>query len=64
MQSIVIVTLLSNAMKLVAMGFFVVSAYKGTFSGGGSNTVFIGVAVLTVVIVITHIIDELRRNYG
>jgi hypothetical protein len=63
MQAIAFITLLSNVLKLVAMGFFVYSAYKGTFSGGGSNTVFIGVAVLTVVIVVTHIIDELRRNY-
>lgn len=64
MQAIAFVTFISNVMKLIAMGFFIFSAYKGTFSGGGSNTVFIGVAVLTVVIVITHIIDELRRNYG
>ncbi len=64
MQAILFITFISNALKLVAMGFFILSAYKGTFSGGGSNTVFVGVAVLTVVIVITHIIDELRRNHS
>ena len=47
--------------KLSGLGFFIYSAYKGTFSIGNSTTVFIGVAVLTVVIVITHIIDELKR---
>lgn len=64
MQAIAFVTFISNALKIVAMGFFIYSAYKGAFSNGDSNTVFIGVAVLTVVIVITHIIDELRRNYS
>ena len=57
-----LVKFISNALKIIAMGFFVYSAYKGTFSNGNSNTVFIGVAVLTVVIVITHIIDEIRRR--
>ncbi len=57
-----VIKYLSNAFKIIAMGFFIYSAYKGAFSSGDSNTVFIGVAVLTVVIVITHIIDEVRRN--
>lgn len=57
-----LIKFVSNATKIIAMGFFVYSAYKGTFSSGNSNTVFIGVAVLTVVIVITHIIDEIRRR--
>jgi hypothetical protein len=57
-----IVKFISNAIKIIAMGFFIYSAYQGTFSAtGNSTTVFIGVAVLTVVIVITHIIDEIRR---
>lgn len=49
-------------LKIIGMAFFVYSAYKGAFSGGDSNTVFIGVAVLTVVIVVTHIVDEIRRR--
>ena len=57
---VTIIKFLSNALKLVAMGFFVYSAYKGTFSSGDSNKVFIGVAALAVVIVITHIVDEIR----
>lgn len=64
MRAVAFVTFISNSLKIIAMGFFILSAYKGTFSSGDSNTVFIGVAVLTVVIVITHIIDELRRNYN
>lgn len=58
---VTIVKFLSNALKIIAMGFFAYSAYKGTFSTGDSTTVFIGVAVLTIVIVITHIIDDVRR---
>jgi hypothetical protein len=56
-----IIKFISNALKIIAMGFFAYSAYQGTFSSGNSNTVFLGVAVLTVVIVITHIIDDIRR---
>lgn len=56
------VKFVSNMLKIIGMAFFVYSAYKGTFSGGDSNTVFIGVAVLTVVIVVTHIVDEIRRR--
>jgi hypothetical protein len=59
---VTIVKFLSNALKIIGMGFFVYSAYQGTFSAtGNSTTVFIGVAVLTVIIVVTHIIDEVRR---
>lgn len=58
---ITIIKFISNALKVVAMGFFSYSAYQGAFSTGNSTTVFIGVAVLTVVIVITHIIDDIRR---
>ena len=59
---VTIVKFLSNALKIIGMGFFVFSAYQGTFSAAGnSTTVFIGVAVLTVIIVVTHIIDEVRR---
>jgi len=58
---ITIIKFISNAIKIIGMGFFVYSAYKGTFSTGNSTTVFIGVAVLTVIIVITHIVDDIRR---
>lgn len=56
-----IIKFISNALKIIAMGFFAYSAYQGTFDTGGSTSVFIGVAVLTIVIVITHIIDDLRH---
>lgn len=62
MTVVAIIKYISNLLKIVAMGFFVYSAYMGVFSSGNSNTVFIGVAVLTVVIVITHIVDEFKRN--
>lgn len=56
-----VIKFISNALKIIAMAFFMYSAYKGVFSIGNSTTVFIGVAVLTVVIVITHIVDDVRR---
>ena len=56
-----VINFISNLLKIIAMGFFAYSAYKGTFSTGDSATVFAGVAVLTLVIVITHIIDDIRR---
>lgn len=62
MLVIAIIKFITNAIKIIGMGFFVYSAYKGTFSTGDSTTVFIGVAALTVVLVITHIIDEVRRK--
>jgi hypothetical protein len=55
-----VIKFISNAIKIIGIGFFIYSAYKGTFSNGDSNTVFIGVAALTVVIVITHIIDDVK----
>lgn len=55
------VKFISNALKIIAMGYFAYSTYQGTFKAGGSTAVFIGVAVLTIVIVITHIIDDVRR---
>lgn len=61
MNVVQIIKFISNAMKLIAMGYFVYSAYKGVFNGGNSTSVFIGVAVLTVVIVITHIVDDIKR---
>lgn len=56
-----VIKFISNALKIIAMVFFVYSAYQGTFRSGGSTAVFIGVAVLSVVIVITHVIDDIRR---
>jgi len=56
-----LIKFISNAIKIIGMGFFIYSAYKGTFSTGHSTTVFIGVAALTVIIVITHIIDDIKR---
>ncbi len=61
MNVVQIIKFISNALKIIAMGFFMYQAYKGLFSVGNSTTVFIGMAVLTVVIVITHIVDDIRH---
>lgn len=61
MLVVTIIKFISNALKIIAMGFFAYSAYQGTFNAGGSTSVFTGVAVLTIVIVITHIIDDVRH---
>lgn len=56
-----LIKFISNALKIIAMVFFAYSAYQGAFNARGSTTVFVGVAVLTLVIVLTHIIDDVRQ---
>lgn len=62
MVVIAIVKIISNLLKLVAMGVFTYYAYEGTFKAGGSVSVFIGVTILAGVIVISQVIDELTSN--
>lgn len=62
MDAVAAVKILSNALKLVAMGVFFYYAYDGTFRSGGSVSVFIGVTVLVGVIVISQVIDELTGD--
>lgn len=62
MVVIAIVKLISNLLKLVAMGVFTYYAYEGTFRAGGSVSVFIGVTILAGVIVVSQIVDELTSN--
>jgi hypothetical protein len=62
MLVIAIIKIVSNALKLVAMGVFTYYAYEGTFKSGGSVSVFIGVTILAAVIVISQVIDELTSN--
>lgn len=54
--------IVSNALKLIAMGVFTYYAYLGTFQSGGSISVFIGVTILAGVIVVSQIIDELTSS--
>ena len=61
MPELALIKLISNALKITAMGFFAYSAYQGAFNARGSTTVFVGVAVLTMVIVLTHIFDDMRQ---
>ncbi len=62
MLVIAAVKIISNILKLVAMGVFVFYAYDGTFRSGGSVSVFIGVTILVAVIVISQVIDELTSH--
>lgn len=62
MLVIAIVKIISNALKLIAMGVFVYYAYDGTFRAGGSVSVFIGVTILAAVVVISQVVDELTNN--
>jgi hypothetical protein len=61
MLVIAVVKIISNLLKLVAMGVFAYYAYEGTFRSGGSVSVFIGVTVLAAVVVISQVIDELTN---
>jgi uncharacterized membrane protein len=62
MLLIAVVKIISNILKLVAMGFFAYYAYEGTFRAGGSVSVFIGVTILAAVIVVSQVIDELTSH--
>ena len=62
MLVLAVVKIISNILKLVAMGVFAYYAYEGTFRSGGSVSVFIGVTILAAVIVISQIIDEMTNH--
>ncbi len=44
---------------LSSMGFFIYCAYAGTFLGGGSTQIFMGVACLLLVLIGCIIIDKI-----
>lgn len=62
MVVVTLVKIISNLLKLIAMGVFTYYAYEGTFRSGGSMSVFIGVTILAAVIVISQVIDELSSS--
>jgi hypothetical protein len=56
-----IVNIISQLLKLSGITFFLFAAYDGTFGGEGSDSVFIGTGVLTLVLVGSHFVDKLGR---
>ena len=54
--------LVAQSLSLVGIGFFLFFAFDGVFRGGGSNSVFIGVAILSSVVVAGKIVEKLMRN--
>lgn len=57
----VLVNLISQLLKLSGIIFFMYAAYDGTFGGQGSNSVFVGVGVLVMVLVGSFFVDKLGR---
>jgi len=55
----VIINLVSQLLKLAGIIFFMYAAYDGTFGGQGSNSVFVGVGVLVMVLVGSFFVDKL-----
>jgi hypothetical protein len=55
----VIVNLVSQLLKLCGIIFFMYAAYDGTFGGQGSNSVFVGVGMLVMVLVGSFFVDKL-----
>lgn len=56
------VNIISQMLKLFGIIFFMYSAYDGTFGGQGSSSVFVGVGVLTLVLVGSFLVDKLGRQ--
>jgi len=57
----VIINLVSQLLKLCGIIFFMYAAYDGTFGGQGSNSVFVGVGVLVMVLVGSFFVEKLGR---
>lgn len=57
----VVINLVSQLLKLSGIIFFMYAAYDGTFGGQGSNSVFVGVGVLVMVLVGSFFVDKLGR---
>jgi hypothetical protein len=56
------VNIISQLLKLFGIIFFMYAAYDGTFGGQGSNSVFIGVGVLIMVLLGSVVVDKLGRQ--
>lgn len=57
-----IVSIISQLLKLGGIIFFMYSAYDGTFGGQGSTSVFVGTGVLALILVGSVFVDKLGRQ--
>ena len=56
-----LVSIVSQLLKLGGIIFFMYAAYQGTFGGQGSTSVFIGTGVLALVLVGSLLVDKIGR---
>lgn len=56
-----VVTIVSQLLKLGGIAFFMYAAYDGTFGGQGSSSVFIGTGVLVLVLMGSVLVDKIGR---
>jgi len=54
--------LVQQVLSLVGICFFFYFAYDGVFQGGGSNSVFIGVAILSGLLVAAKFVERLLND--
>ena len=57
----VVISVISQLLKLAGIIFFMYSAYDGTFGGQGSTSVFVGTGVLALVLVGSMFVDKLGQ---
>ena len=57
-----LVTIISQLLKLGGIIFFMFAAYDGTFGGRGSSSVFIGTGVLVLVLFGSLVVDKIGRD--
>lgn len=57
----IVVTIISQLLKLGGIIFFMYAAYDGTFGGQGSTSVFIGTGVLVLVLMGSVLVDRIGR---
>lgn len=61
-ENVVMTNLVPQTLSLVGICFFLFFAFDGVFRGGGSNSVFIGVAILSSVLAASKIFEKLMRG--
>ena len=57
-----LVTIISQILKLGGIIFFMFAAYDGTFGGQGSSSVFIGTGVLMLVIFGSFLVEKIGKQ--
>ena len=57
-----LVTIISQLLKLGGIIFFMFAAYDGTFGGQGSSSLFIGTGVLVLVLFGSLVVDKIGRD--